>query len=80
MKHGRKDYESIQDMRDLNDEGVIPEDEPVFLLRAQDKTAAETVAFWANLQKDEEILGSALKQVRAMELWSNQKSADLPKG
>jgi hypothetical protein len=43
MKHGRKDYnERIQDAA-----GIIPEDEPVFLLRGQDATASQFVRSWA---------------------------------
>lgn len=42
MKHARKDYSSIQDPR-----GLIPQDEPVFLLRAQDVTAPDVVEYWA---------------------------------
>lgn len=35
MKHARPDYDRIQDPA-----GIIPEDEPVFLLRGQDRYAA----------------------------------------
>ena len=44
MFHARKDYNRIQDP-----ENKIPEDEPVFLLRAQDIVAAEVVRYWAYL-------------------------------
>lgn len=42
MLHAREDYNRIQDP-----EGKIPEDEPVFLLRAQDVNAPEVVENWA---------------------------------
>lgn len=42
MKHARKDYDRIQDPW-----GNIPEDEPVFLLRGQDKFAPELLLRWA---------------------------------
>lgn len=44
MKHARADYNRIQDP-----EKKIPADEPVFLLRAQDPDAAETVRLYADL-------------------------------
>jgi hypothetical protein len=46
MKHARKDYDRIQDPHNL-----IPKDEPVFLLRAKDKTAPAIVRAWASAQK-----------------------------
>ncbi len=42
MKHAREDYNN----RDLN--SFIPDDEPVFLLRAKDIIAPSTVRFWAS--------------------------------
>jgi hypothetical protein len=44
MKHARADYQRIQDPA-----GLIGEDEPVFLLRAKDKLAPDTVRAWARL-------------------------------
>lgn len=44
MKHAREDYDRIQDPL-----GLIPEDEPVFLLRAQDRLACQAVAYYAYL-------------------------------
>ena len=41
MKHAREDYNRIQDPA-----GKIPENEPVFLLRGQDKFAPATLEFW----------------------------------
>ncbi len=73
MKHARDDYARIQDPS-----GKIPEDEPVFLLRAQDISAASTVRFWASLQPE----GSPLRQLAEehaakMEEWAVKKTADL---
>lgn len=42
MKHARQDYNRFQDP-----ENKIPQDEPVFLLRARDKYAAQTVIAYA---------------------------------
>lgn len=45
MKHGRSDYDArIQDAAK-----IIPDDEPVFLLRAQDKLACRAVSFYADM-------------------------------
>ena len=52
MKHARPDYDRIQDPLPVS-EGGIPEDEPVFLLRAQDCIAARVVRIWAILQRAE---------------------------
>lgn len=46
MIHARNDYQRIQDP-----ENKIPADEPVFLLRAQDETAAAVVRYWVKLNK-----------------------------
>ena len=52
MKHARPDYNRIQDHRLVVD-GGIPKDEPVFLLRGQDRLAARVVRIWAILQREE---------------------------
>lgn len=52
MKHARSDYNRIQDSLAV-EHGGIPEDEPVFLLRAQDRLAARVVRIWAMLQREE---------------------------
>lgn len=46
MIHARDDYSRIQDP-----ENKIPEREPVFLLRAQDMTAAAVLRYWIKLNK-----------------------------
>lgn len=43
MKHARADYDRIQDP-----ENKIPENEPVFLLRGQDKFAPALLLRWAS--------------------------------
>lgn len=77
MKHARADYDRIQDPS-----GKIPKDEPVFLLRAQDQFAAETVRYYAQLIRDhngdEKIAVACFAQARAMELWPKKKMPDLP--
>ena len=48
MKHAGKDYDRIQDP-----ENKIPQDEPVFLVRAQDPLASEVMRFWADRHREE---------------------------
>lgn len=89
MIHARNDYQRIQDL-----ENKIPADEPVFLLRAQDQTAAETVRFWIRQQKKihilepaktegekhnrKKMLALATAHAYRMESWEPQKPADMP--
>lgn len=74
MKHARPDYDRIQDP--INQ---IPKDEPVFLLRAQDETAAATVRFWASLnsQGDPQAVELARRHARLMDAWPKKKVADV---
>ena len=75
MRHSRPDYNRIQDPT-----GRIPMDEPVFLLRAQDPSAAAAVRLWAaeNIKNggDPEASQLALKQAKQMESWEH-KPVDL---
>ena len=80
MKHAREDYNRIQDPA-----GLIGEDEPVFLLRAKDKTAPNIVRKWAmeqvNQGSEYACIEVALKWADIMEEWQKEngcKLADLP--
>lgn len=77
MIHARPDYQRFQDPN-----GKIPEDEPVFLLRGQDKVAAATVRIWAVLHRlsggGEQIARLASHHADLMEQWPKKKLADLP--
>lgn len=76
MKHSRADYDRIQDPA-----GKIPDDEPVFLLRGQDRNAAAAVRVWAKLLEDEggdaEMIKLARNHADEMDLWSRKKRPDL---
>ena len=80
MKHARPDYERIQDSLEVR-KGGIPENEPVFLLRAQDKVAAQVVRIWAILHRanggEEPIARMAETWANVMDKWPYKKSADL---
>lgn len=78
MRHARADYDRIQDPA-----GLIPQDEPVFLLRGQDKFAAETLRYYAHLVRnsenpDERIIIATEMQVERMKEWPKHKAPDLP--
>lgn len=81
MKHARDDYAPIQDPR-----GLIPEDEPVFLLRAQDICAPFALLEWtyqAERHGVSQLMVEAVsKQTELMREWQQQhlvKIPDLPK-
>lgn len=79
MKHMNKKFDHIQDPA-----GKIPKGEPVFLLRAQDKTAAVTLRMWAELQllvnPDPDAAAEKYHDARhwaaEMENWPTKKVAD----
>jgi hypothetical protein len=79
MIHARPDYNRIQDPA-----GKIGADEPVFLIRAQDKSAPGTLRYWAdeNIRNDGDPAASQLAEQWAdkMEEWqkaNRSKPADL---
>lgn len=75
MKHARADYNRIQDP-----ERLIPDDEPVFLIRGQDAIGAAVVEFWAGLNEekggDPALTALAREQAIAMVEWPVHKLAD----
>lgn len=77
MKHARSDYNRIQDP-----EGKIPDDEPVFLLRGQDKVAPHIVELWALVAKNvgcaENIYVAALGQAQCMREWQQEHGSKIP--
>lgn len=82
MKHARKDYDRIQDPA-----GLIPEDEPVFLIRSKDLVGPEAVRAWARLAKREgadfSIVNRAFAHAERMETWQmvhGAKVPDMPEG
>ena len=80
MIHARTDYtERIQDSA-----GVIPEAEPVFLIRGQDIIGHAAVRAWAQLHHvnggQDAAYEAALRHADRMEAWAKQhgKCADVP--
>lgn len=80
MKYGREDYQRIQDPT-----GLIPEDEPVFLIRGQDTLGPEILDAYAN---ENDKAGGSLRvsqgvreQAEEMRRWQcrvTSKFANLP--
>ena len=78
MKHSRDDYQnSIVDLT-----GKIPDDEPCFLIRAQDKAGAGAVRSWAQLAEQcgasSEVVRAAMAHADEMEAWPVKKVPDVP--
>jgi len=75
MIHARGDYNRIQDPDDL-----IPANEPVFLLRAQDVLFIPTLAFYAFLADSigrPEIADSVRRHIDLAANWPKRKIPDL---
>ncbi len=74
MLHARKSYnERVQDSANL-----IPEDEPVFLLRGQDELAPVMLDIYVslrglNLQDDDEIAKAVREHANAMRKWQDER-------
>lgn len=77
MKHARADYNRIQDPA-----GLIPDDEPVFLIRAKDIVSADAVRAWADLHDkaggDPMMSYAARRHALLMDAWHEKRLADAP--
>jgi hypothetical protein len=77
MKHARADYNRIQDPA-----GKIPDDEPVFLVRAQDRFSGTIVRVYRMLLLLAGIIGpiadALADHADAMDAWPKKKDPDLP--
>lgn len=78
MKHSRPDYNRIQDPA-----GLIPADEPVFLLRGQDVYAPDILREYASRIYDRgkgnvEASNEIFAQAAAMETWQKEHGSKLP--
>ena len=77
MKHARADYDRIQDPA-----GKIPEDEPVFIIRATDTVSGDAVRAWADLAEKagaaKNITDAARSHAKLMDEWPVKKVPDMP--
>lgn len=82
LKHAREDYQG----RIVDTAGLIPEDEPVFLLRAKDKNFVAMLRYYERLLREDPKI--ELNMVAAVEahiieatIWQGQnppKTPDMP--
>ncbi len=76
MKHARDDYDRIQDPAKL-----IPDDEPVFLLRGQDILAPLVLDYYASLVAgmggDQQIVTKTTLQAHKMRQWPRRRMPDI---
>jgi hypothetical protein len=58
----------------------IPGEEPIFILRAQDKLAADVVRYWADRAEAEDVTSRKVREARdwatEMERWPKHKLPD----
>lgn len=80
MIHARPDYAPIQDPR-----GLIPDDEPVILIRGQDICAIQTLDTWVWVARawgvGEDVIAGVLEHRERIKAWQaagNVKVPDLP--
>jgi len=77
MRHVREDYERFQDPA-----GLIPKDEPVFLIRGRDLCAPVTLEHYASLVESrggqKEWIRAVRTQARAMRSWQKTISPKMP--
>lgn len=77
MRHARSDYDRIQDPSNK-----IPQDEPVFLLRGQDKLAEEVIAFYIEKAKANglslDFIRLCEEQLVRIKNWATKKLPDVP--
>jgi hypothetical protein len=77
MKHARQDYDRIQDPA-----GLIPDEEPVFLIRGKDVAGPATVRAWARYAEeagaDQDIINAAYRQAGMMEDWQRTREKQVP--
>jgi hypothetical protein len=77
MKHARADYDRIQDPAKL-----IPDMEPVFLIRGQDLAAPEALRQYAveahRQGATNDLINAVLDHAREMERWQRERARKTP--
>lgn len=77
MRHAREDYERIQDP-----EGLIPDNEPVFVIRGQDRAAPDTLRAYAlkaaSLGASDELVNAVRHHAMEMEKWQMEHGSKVP--
>lgn len=82
MRHAREDYSNIQEITAGGNKPRIPDDEPVFLIRAQDMVGPDAVRAWADLAEaagaHQDIVALAYEQALDMENWQGENGKKVP--
>lgn len=77
MKHAREDYNRIQDPS-----GLIPDNEPVFLIRGKDVCGPAALEVWCKEAKkydvDEEMIEKVENWAQAMRIWQTEHERKVP--
>ncbi len=77
MKHAREDYNRIQDPA-----GLIPENEPVFLLRGKDVCAPAAIEAWCAIARkygvEDEMIKAAARHANLMREWQANVEKQVP--
>lgn len=77
MKHARSDYDRIQDPA-----GLIPDDEPVFLIRGQDRAAIPAAQAWCEVAEvigaDPGIVATVRRHIEVVRAWQAEHGAKVP--
>lgn len=85
MKHARRDYDRIQDPGYTDHKGIlhkIPDDEPVFLIRAQDICAIPMLRYYVHkayeMGAKSNIIDSVAYQIMVIEEWQKTHATKIP--
>lgn len=77
MKHARPDYNRIQDPA-----GLIPENEPVFLIRGQDLAAIPVLRYYVmtaiKVGASQDLIDATYQHIKAMEEWQRAVARKTP--
>lgn len=77
MRHARPDYERLQDP-----EGIIPDNEPVFVIRGQDKVAPGVLRFYADQAAragaEPDLVNAVRHHALEMERWQMENGSKVP--
>lgn len=77
MLHARKDYQRIQDPA-----GLIPDDEPVFLIRGQDLAAVPVLRYYlmtaVKVGAKQDLIDAVFGHIKLMEDWQRNIARKTP--
>lgn len=75
-------HTNISKMDEVDVTPIIPDDEPVFLIRAQDLVGPDVVEYWANRAQqngaERDIVRAAFQQAEEMRAWQQEHGSKVP--